>query len=76
MSPNECFLGTPQSDMTVVYRSWAHYSPPKTSGGGSSAHFGPSLSSQLFLGSDLGPKTSFCGRFMSPPRKHILMGNE
>ena len=33
--PNEpqiVFLGTPQSEMTVIYRSWAHYSPPTTSG--------------------------------------------
>ena len=30
--PEIVFSGTPQSDMTVIYRSWAQYSPPTTSG--------------------------------------------
>ena len=42
--------------------------------GSSSAHFGPSLSSQLFLGTDRGPKPSFCGRFWAPKKSVYLWG--
>ena len=42
--------------------------------GSCSAHFGPSLSSQLFLGSDLGPKTPFWGRFRAPKKSVYLWG--
>jgi len=42
--------------------------------GSCSAHFGPSLSSQLFLGSDLGPKTPFWGRFWAPKKSVYLWG--
>ena len=56
-----CFWGTYQRGIIVIYRFWAQYSPPTTSGE-LFRPFGPSLSSQLFLGSDLGPKSSFYGR--------------
>ena len=62
MSP----LGRPPKtrfrDMTVIIAPGPITALPQHQGS-CSAHFGPSLSSQLFLGSDLGPKPSFCGRF-------------
>ena len=66
MSPNSCFRGRPR-----VVLPWFIAPGPCTAlpqhQGSSSAHFGPSLTSQLFLGSDLGPNHHFVA-ILEPPK--------
>ena len=72
--PNEpeiVYLGYVPSDMTVVYRFWAHYSPPTTSGE-LFRPFWTKFELSIFLVSDLGPKHHFLEGFFgrkSVPKK-------